>query len=50
MWSDDTVTENPARDGYDGWRVLTGRQGHYFKNLTPVEKRLASSKAGGYRQ
>jgi serine/threonine protein kinase len=36
-----TVAENPARDGYDGWRVLTERQGHYFNNLTAVEKRLA---------
>jgi len=36
-----TVAENPARDGYDGWRMLTERQGHYFKNLTRVEKRLA---------
>jgi serine/threonine protein kinase len=36
-----TVADNPARDGYDGWRVLTERQGHYFKNLTAAEKRLA---------
>lgn len=36
-----TVADNPARDGYDGWRVLTERQGHYFKNLTNAEKRLA---------
>jgi hypothetical protein len=36
-----TVAENPAHNGYDGWRVSTERQGHYFKNLTTAEKRLA---------
>lgn len=36
-----TVAENPAHNGYDGWRVSTERQGHYFKNLTAAEKRLA---------
>jgi tRNA A-37 threonylcarbamoyl transferase component Bud32 len=36
-----TVADNPQRNGFDGWRVFTGRQGHYFKNLTTEEKRRA---------
>ena len=36
-----TVAFNRERNGYDGWRASTERQGHYFKPLTGEEKRLA---------
>jgi hypothetical protein len=36
-----TVAFNSERNGYDGWRALTERQGHYYKRLTDEEKRLA---------
>jgi tRNA A-37 threonylcarbamoyl transferase component Bud32 len=36
-----TVVENADRTGYDGWQVITSRQGHYFTSLTETEKRRA---------
>jgi serine/threonine protein kinase len=35
------VSDNPDHSGYDGWTVSTARMGHYFRNLTRAEKRLA---------
>jgi tRNA A-37 threonylcarbamoyl transferase component Bud32 len=36
-----TVAQNPSRDGYDGWRVFSPRQGHYYRRLTSRQKRVA---------
>src|SRR5262249_36065463 len=39
-----TVSEDASKTGYDGWRVITRRQGHYYKHLSRHQKRTASSR------
>lgn len=36
-----TIVENPARTGYDAWRVTSPRQGDYFRHLKDRQKRAA---------
>lgn len=35
------IVENPARTGYEGWRILTGTQGYYYRTFTTTQKRRA---------
>jgi serine/threonine protein kinase len=39
-----TVADNPEHTSYDGWRVTTNRQGHYYRHLTDRQKRNALSR------
>lgn len=41
------IVQNPARTGFEGWRVITRAQGYYFRALTTAQKRHAL--AGGWK-
>ncbi|MDE3165904.1 MAG: serine/threonine protein kinase [Acidobacteriota bacterium] len=36
-----TVAENADKTEYDGWRVFSPRQGHYYRHLSKAQKRSA---------
>lgn len=35
------IVENEARTGYDAWRIITHRQGYYFRPFTAAQRRVA---------
>src|SRR6185437_7470752 len=36
-----TPAENPDKTEYDGWRIFTQRQGHYYRHLSNAQKKRA---------